>query len=82
MPGLVFALGGRTVGEGWYDPADRPRTAAGIRAACSTLDRRPLLILNRPLVPADRIMLGDCGTGYRRLAPPRETAGYTVYIPS
>jgi hypothetical protein len=82
MPGLVFLLGGRTVGEGWYDPADRPRTAAGIRAECGRFNRRPLLILNRPMVPADRTMLGACGTGYRQLAPPRETAGYTVYVPS
>lgn len=91
MAGVVLLLDGRTVGEVWYAPEDPSRTRAGIAAACAAgppwpMDRAPVIVLNRPLQPADERLLRPCGLDpgrdYRRLAPAAETGGFTVLVPN
>ena len=91
LPGLVLALDGRTVGEGWYAPENRERTAAGIRAECHDRhgpwdSRIPLVIFNRPVSAIEIATLRSCGldfaTDYRLLAPAAETGGYSIYVPT
>ncbi|BFU46426.1 hypothetical protein [Krasilnikovia sp. MM14-A1004] len=90
MAGIVLLLDGRTVGEGWYAPEDPARTRAGIAAECARgpawpPGRAPILVLNRPVRPADADLIRPCGLDlrdYRLLAPPAQTGGLTVLVPS
>jgi hypothetical protein len=91
MAGILLLLDGRTVGEVWYAPEDPARTRAGIAAACAggppwPADRAPVMVLNRPLKPADARLLEPCGLDldrdYRPLAPAAETGGFTVLVPN
>jgi hypothetical protein len=90
LPGVVFLLGGRSVGEQWYSRIDRPRTAAGIRAACESGQpwwgsRAPVLIFNREVSDTEISALRDCGltfaTDYQQLPSRPELDGLAVYVP-
>lgn len=90
MAGIVLLLDGRPVGEAWYSRTDPARTAAGIRAVCEGGkawwgSQEPLLIFRRPVGEVDRDAIQSCGldidSDYRRLAPPEQTMGLTVYVP-
>jgi hypothetical protein len=68
--GVILALGGRSVGEGWYPTRDWDRSAAGIRAACAhgnpwPRDLQPVIIYGRPNDRRDRAALGTCGLHFR-----------------
>ncbi|GAB1690043.1 hypothetical protein [Krasilnikovia sp. M28-CT-15] len=89
MAGIVLLLDGRTVGEGWYSPADPARTRAGIAAECAggppwQAGRAPILVLNRPVRAADNSLIQPCGLdlrAYRQLAPQAATGGFIVLVP-
>jgi hypothetical protein len=90
MAGIVLLLDGRTVGEVWYAPEDPARTRAGIAAACAQgppwpAGQAPVIVLNRPLTPADGWLIRPCGldlSDYRPLAPAAATGGFTVLVPN
>jgi hypothetical protein len=89
VPGLVFALDGRSVGEGWYSETDRRRTAAGIRASCPNgkgawSSNLPVLLFNREVTETEVDALKACGLDffgdYRRLHADTRPLGLTVYV--
>ncbi|NYG07100.1 hypothetical protein BJ986_001587 [Phycicoccus badiiscoriae] len=89
LPGVIFALDGRSVGEGWYSARDRRRTAAGIRAACPGGkgpwgSRPPILVFSRKVSGSEIRALKACGLtfsrDYRQLASASQTMGLTVYV--
>jgi hypothetical protein len=89
LPGIIFALDGRSVGEGWYSKGDRPRAAAGIRAECPGGkgpwgSRPPILLFSRPVSRSEIRALKSCGLtfyrDYRQLGTVSETMGLTVYV--
>jgi hypothetical protein len=89
MPGLVFALDGRSVGEAWYSDIDPSRTAAGIRAACPAgsgpwASRSPILLFNRPVSGSEIDALKACGLAfsedYRRVDDPTGAVEVTIYV--
>ncbi|RZU52567.1 hypothetical protein EV385_4440 [Krasilnikovia cinnamomea] len=90
MAGIVVLLDGRTVGEGWYAPADPARIRAGIAAECAAgppwpPDRAPVLVFNRPVRATDAGLIEPCGlrlADYRLLAAPDQTGGFTVLVPN
>jgi hypothetical protein len=91
MAGIVLVLDGRPVGEAWYSAIDPARTAAGVREVCGDGrgwwgTRSPILILRRPITLVEIDALRSCGldfaTDYRPLAPPAETLGLQVYVPT
>ncbi|GIJ64135.1 hypothetical protein [Virgisporangium aurantiacum] len=91
MAGIVLLLDGRPVGEAWYSAIAPDRTAAGVRKECSDGrgwwgTRSPVVILHRPITQVEIDALRSCGldfaTDYRLLAPPGETLGLQVYVPT
>jgi hypothetical protein len=91
LPGVVLALGGRPVGEAWSSALDPERTATGVQVACEGGspwfgDRLPILIFRRPVSETEISALRSCGlefaTDYRLLAPPSETVGFEIYVPT
>jgi hypothetical protein len=85
--GLIFVLGGRSVGEAWYSGHDHVRSAAGIRAACAhgnpwPQDERPIVLYVRPSDKPDRRALRSCGLSLQddyRLAG--TVGGLQIYLP-
>lgn len=89
MPGVVLLLGGRSVGEAWYDSVNFERTAAGIRAECRNgwpHDRPPVVIYSRAPTPVDTAALAACGfsleSGFRRVEVTAGDPDLTVYVPT
>jgi hypothetical protein len=87
MPGVVFLLGGRSVGEQWYSRTDPERTATGIREVCASGkpwwgSRAPILIFNRAVSDTETSALKACGldfaADYRQLPALDDR---TVYVP-
>ena len=90
MSGVVFLLGGRSVGEAWYSEIDHQRSAAGIRAECADGhplwgNRTPVVIFNRAPTAVDAGALQACGldlmVDYRLLPPLAEAPTLRVYVP-
>jgi hypothetical protein len=85
--GLIFVLGGRSVGEAWYSGHDHVRSAAGVRAACAhgnpwPQDEQPIVLYVRPSDKPDRRALRSCGLSLRddyRLAG--TVGGLQIYLP-
>lgn len=69
-PGVVFLLGGRSVGEGWYSGRDLARTATGIRVACADGnpwgDQQPLVLYYRSASTIERAAMRKCGLHFPR----------------
>jgi hypothetical protein len=91
MAGIVLILDGRPVGEAWYSAIAPERTATGVRKVCADGrgwwgTRSPILIFRRPVTRVEVDALTSCGldfaTDYRLLAPPAETLGLQVYVPT
>ena len=89
LPGVIFALGGRSVGEGWYSSSDRARAAAGILAECPGGkgpwgSRPPILLFSRPVSGFEIRALKGCGLkfdlDYRQLSSKSQTMGFTIYV--
>jgi hypothetical protein len=91
MPGIVFLLDGRSVGEGWYSAIDPARSAAGIRAECAGGhpfwgDRIPIVIFNRTPTQVETGALAACGLSlsvdYRQLPKLDRSPNLQVYVPA
>lgn len=91
ISGVVLAMDGRPVGESWAAAGDHERTADGLRASCADGHpwweaRRPVLLFQRAVTHVERKALADCGidfaTDYKLLAPPAQTIGLSVYVPT
>jgi hypothetical protein len=86
--GLIFVLGGRSVGEAWYSGHDHVRSAAGIRAACAhgnpwPRDEQPIVFYVRPTDKPDRRALRSCGLDLKEdywLAG--TVSGLQIYLPT
>jgi hypothetical protein len=87
--GLTYLLGGVPAGSTWTDAVSPTRTAGILELACRngdlSADRRPVLILDRPV---DRHLVRAmqlCGFGtldrYRRLSVPGGPSGLSVLVP-
>ncbi|HEU4949032.1 MAG TPA: hypothetical protein VFT31_17925 [Kribbella sp.] len=91
IAGIVLLLDGRPVGEAWVSPREPDRTAAGIEADCTSGrpwwgSRAPILLFNRKVTNREVRALSACGldfaSDYTLLAPPNETIGLQVYLPT
>ena len=89
LPGLVFALGGRSVGEAWYSRLDRERSAANLRDACRHGnpwgDRQPIVLYNRRPAAVDVDALAACGidlrADYRHIDVEGFGTSLSIYLP-
>jgi hypothetical protein len=91
IAGLVLVIDGRPVGAAWVSPYDQVHAAASMRTDCQRPERSwgqraPIVLFNRPVTAIEVETLRACGydfeTDYRLLAPPDQTLGVEVYVPT